>query len=292
MDLAPAVSGMFSQATQMNRLKWRAVVRSSDQLRLHPALHELGLSGLFCSDQSNPHISEPVLITTNGVVMTGFRQLLGALVGKPADVDCFEQSISDDEALQFILRHHCTQSNWNAFNRIRIALKLEPALKLKAIANFRARGNDNGLANLPKAEYLDVRREIGRAAGVGGRNVSKVKEILNRAHPRLIDALRDGRLSIHRAAQLCVLPRAEQLNRFTDQASEQAISKLIRQSIVHIEGTPKEFDTKTILNTLLQRERQQPGSVEVRPSRFPRTIVLLDRGLFDWLPSQPETKRA
>jgi len=133
--------------------------------------------------------------------------------------------------------------------------------------------------------------EVGRAAGVGARNVGRVKEILKSAHPRLIDALRDGRLSINRAAKLCVLPRAEQIDRFTREAAERAIGSLINQSMVDLKSTTRDLDTITLLNAILQRERQQPGSIDVRFSRIPRTIVLFGPDLSNLRLFQPELQQ-
>jgi hypothetical protein len=73
---------------------------------------------------------------------------------------------------------------------------------------MRARGKYKGLANLPDAQRIDVREEIANAAGDSPRYVGNVKTILEVAHPRLIEALRDGTLSINRAIQFCKLPRA------------------------------------------------------------------------------------
>lgn len=261
--------------------QWRAVVCSPERLRIHPALQELGWSCLLGTNLGSLGRPEPILVTTDGIVMAGFGHLKTALDAKQADVTCFERALSEDEALEFTLSQHCARTNWNAFNRICIALKLEPALKRKAMANLAAICNQNDLANLPRAEHIDVRMEIGRAAGVGARNVGKVKEILKSAHPRVIDALRTGKLSINKAAELCVLSRAEQMDQFFDEASKRALSELIKQSIVRPKINALELDTITTLEAILQKERQQPGSIEVRLNRSPRTIVLFGSELSD-----------
>jgi len=70
---------------------------------------------------------------------------------------------------------------------------------------MRAGGKYKGSATLPDLERVDVRQQIATIAGVGARNVSNVKTILQVAHPRLIEALTDGTLTINGAMRLCKL---------------------------------------------------------------------------------------
>src|SRR5712692_5562793 len=107
---------------------------------------------------------------------------------------------------------------------------------------MRAGGKCKGSANLPEAQHIDVRQEIARAAGVGTRNVSNVRTILQTAHPRLIEALQDGRLTINRAIQWCKQPKAQQVERFTQYTLERATSKVIRQSITRLKKDKTSHD--------------------------------------------------
>jgi hypothetical protein len=40
-----------------------------------------------------------------------------------SEIYCIEHSLSADDSLAFILDHHQTQRGWNAFVRIRLALR-------------------------------------------------------------------------------------------------------------------------------------------------------------------------
>src|SRR5207248_2724141 len=111
------------------------------------------------------------------------------------------------------------------------------------------------------------------------RNVSNVKMILQAAHPRLIEALRNGTLSINRAVQWCRLPKVLQVEQFTRCGLERATNKVIRQAITRLGENVPSLDVLTLLNTLQQQEMRQPGSVEVRVSRLQRTIVLVGEDL-------------
>jgi hypothetical protein len=214
----------------------RPVVRYPQQLRLHRALEEFGWTGEIeefnqAARLSHLSVTDPILITTSGTILSGFGRWQSAVFNGLFEINCIEYPFNEDESLQFILTHHQTRSGWNDFVRICLALALETTLQQNAIENMRAGGKLKGLANLPEADRIDVRKEIARAAGVGNRNVSNVKTILQRAHPILVGALKEGVLRINRAHQLCKLPKAEQLEQFVSYSEERATNRVIRRSI-------------------------------------------------------------
>jgi hypothetical protein len=253
---------------------------------MHSAVARLNLANSlveFAKAKSTHGLSTcgPILVTANCTVISGFRDWQAALSDPTATVDCIEYSLSDEEALQFILIHHRPRRFWNSFIRIRLALELEPYFRAKAVANQSHGGRVKGWANLPKAECLEARREVAGLAGVGARNVSHVKMILGKAHPRLIDALQDGTLSIHRAVQLCNLSRNQQMEQFICGKVERATSKVTRQAIVlpRVEGPGK--DASAVLKLLQEHEIREPGSIVVRPGDRRETVILLGRDLAD-----------
>ena len=273
----------------------RPVARSPEQLRLHRALEELGWAGAIdefsdAARLTNPSVTEPILITTNGTILAGFGRWRLAVFDGWHEINCIEYPLSEDEALQFIISHHQPQHGWNAFIRIRLALKLEPYFQNRALENMRAGGKYKGSANLPEAQHIEVRQEIADAAGVCARNVSHVKTILQTARPRLIEALRDGTLTIHRAIQFCKLPGAKQLEQFIRYSEERATNKVIRQSIARPKEEKTIPDVLTVLDALQQQVARQPGSVAVRVGRHKRTVVLIGQDLFAGPPSQKELK--
>jgi hypothetical protein len=153
---------------------------------------------------------------------------------------------------------------------------------------MRAGGKYKGSANLPEAQHIDVRQQIACVAGVGARNVSNVKTILEVAHPRLLEALRDGTLTINRALQFCKLSRAEQLEQFIHYSEERAINKLIRRSMPQGKEKKASLDVVAVIEALQRMETGQPGSVVVRVSRHKRTVVLVGQDLLAGLPFQRE----
>ncbi len=277
----------------MSRPEGRPVVRSSEQLRLHRALEELGWIGLldeFNDDArlTNPFVTEPILITTNGTILAGFGRWRAAVLNGGHEINCIEYPLSDDEALQFIIRHHQSQQGWNAFTRIRLALTQEPYFQQRALENMRAGGKYKGLATLPEAQHIDVRQEIASAVGVGARNVSNVKTILKNAHPRLIAALFNGALTINGAMPFCELPQAEQLERFIRQSEDREINKVIRRSVLRPKEERTTADVAAVLDALQQQEARQPGSVLLQVGRFQHTVILIGQDLLTGPYSQKE----
>ncbi len=270
--------------TLVKRLEGRPVVRLPEQLRLHRALNELGWTGPIeefneAARLNTRSLREPILIARDGTLLAGIGRWRLALFEGRQEIHCIEYVLTEEESLEFILTYHQPRNGWNAFVRTCLALTLEPSLQQKARDNMRAGGKYKGSANLPEGQRIDVLQEIARAAGVCARNVSNVKTILEVSHPRLLEALRDGTLTINRATQFCKLPRAEQLEQFIRYSEERATNKVIRRSI----GRPKEEkigpDVVTVLDALQHQEARRPGSVAVRVGRHKRTVVLIGQDL-------------
>jgi hypothetical protein len=294
-QLVSAAPAQSFNPIAMSRSEGRPVVRSPKQLRLHPALQELSWTGAIdefndaarLKDQS---VLEPILITTNGTILAGFGRWQLAVSERRHEINCIEYPLSEDDSLQFILTHHQTRWGWNRFVRICLALTLEPSLQQRALDNMRAGGKYKGWANLPEAQRINLRQEIAGIAGVGDRTVSNVKTILEVAHPRLKEALRDGTLTINRAIQFCKLPWVEQLEQFIRYSEERATNKVIRRSIARPKEEKISLDVVTVLNALQHQEARQPGSVAVRVGRHKRTVVLIGQDLFEGLHSPKELK--
>lgn len=174
--------------------------------------------------------------------------------------------------------------------RICAALTLKPSLQKKALDNMRAGGRYKGSANLPEATRLDVRDEIGRIAGSGPRNVSNVERILERAHPRLIEALHNGTLTINGALQFCKFPKAEQLERFILHSEDREIAKVIRRAIHRPEQKEHDLDVVSVLQALVQQETGKPGSVAVRMTDSPSSVILVGQDLMAGAFSQGHLK--
>jgi hypothetical protein len=292
LEFISAVPPSFNP-TVMSHLEGRPVLRSLGQLRQHPALDAIGWTGTIqdldeAARSKSQSVPELILVTTDGTILAGFgRWRLAAFEGR-REIRCIEYPFSsEDESLQFIIRHHQLQRGWNAFIRIRLALKLESYFQQSALKNMRAGGKYKGSANLPEVQRIDVRQEIGKIAGVGARNV---RTILHTAHPRLIEALRDGTLTINRAIQFCKLPKKMQMEQFIRYSEGRAINRVIRRSIAQPKEKKASVDVLAVLDALQRQEARRPGSVAVRVSRDKRTVVLVGQDYIAGSHSQKELK--
>jgi len=172
-----------------------------------------------------------------------------------------------------MLRLQKRRNHWNAFIRIRLALKLEGALQQRALTNMQMGGKYKGAATLPKAAQVDVREQIAAIAGAGGRNVSKVKEILDKGHPRILGELANGSISINRAHQFCRLPFARQLEALTEEYCDRVASDI--EGNLLLQGKEnRPLEAKAVLKSLQQLEEHQPGSALIQFSRRKRSVIL------------------
>jgi hypothetical protein len=171
---------------------------------------------------------QQVLVTQRGVIMAGFGRWRMAVSQRVLTMECREYTLTDEDALQFMLSLQSKHKCWNPFIRICLALKLEGTLQQRAMINMQLGGKHKGSAMLPKAAQIDVREHIAAIAGAGCRNVSKVKEILEKAHPRILGELANGSISINRAHELCRLPSSKQLEALTEEYCDAVSSDIER----------------------------------------------------------------
>ncbi|HEV7676005.1 MAG TPA: hypothetical protein VGQ12_15850 [Candidatus Angelobacter sp.] len=286
---SPRVSGGMS-------LQGSPVNRPSGELRLHPVFLKLNQVGTLINSavhgrKPQGSVPEPILITSSGIVIFGVMEWHAAVSDGRQAVNCTEYQLSDDEALQLILRLQQSRGTWNSFIRIQLALQQEPCLQAKAHANQVAGGKDKGLANLPEAKQIDVRQEIAYLAGACPRNISKVKTILRKAHFRLIEACQTGIVTIHRALQLCRLDMAEQIEQLSRYFNERSRGKTTRQAINVLRMEKMAPEPGVLLRALLQRETQTPGSIVIKAGTRKRTLILVGRDYWAELTSSMETTR-
>jgi len=274
----------------------RSSVRAPEELRIHPALCELGWPEVEelnnAAQLTQQYMPEPIFISSSGIILAGFGLWRLAVVEKRLEIHCIEYPLTDDESLQFILRHHQIRRGWNAFVRICLAVKLEAYFQQQALDNMRAGGKYKGSAILPDAQRIDVREQIARVAGACPRYVSNVKTILNAAHPRVIAALRDGCITINRAMGLSQLTKAEQMERLTRYWEDREINEVIRHSVTPPQGERTYCpDMSALLDAIQRQEGRQPGSTVVRLGRLQRTVILVGRDLLSRSLAQSELKQ-
>lgn len=291
---APALAGSAnnsvvptsaSQLINSSTFKWHRVSRPPGRLRLHPTLVRLNLiKSAIDLDQpivlQGKNVRETIVITASGTIISGFNAWRQAVTENQPYVDCVEYSFGDEEAIEFILIQHRPRRAWNNFIRVRLALEREPHYERLAFANQIAGGKYKGSANLPKAAQIEVRERIAAVASVSGRTVFNVKTILKKAAPRLIDVLQEGTLSINQALKWCSLLQWQQVEKFREYITERAIDKVIGRAIGQSAIQRPRPDPGVVLHALRQQETREPGSIEVRLGKGPKTVILIGQDLW------------
>ena len=280
------VAVAVSQACEMTAVgdEGRIVVRLLQELRIHPALEEAGFCAFLPELQEVTRCQcpvlpeQPVLVTQSGVILAGFGRWRMAVSQRVLTMACREYTLTDEDALQFMLSLQKKRNYWNPFIRIRLALKLEGTLQQRALINMQLGGKHKASATLPKAAQIDVREHIAAIAGAGGRNVSKVKEILEKGHPRILAELANGSISINRAHQFCRLPSSKQLDALTEEYCDAVSSDIDRDLLWQGKGN-QSLEAIPVIKTLQLQEEHQPGSISIKFSRRKRSVLLVGMDL-------------
>ena len=88
LELVSAVAQQSFNPTAMSRLVGHPVVRSPEQLRLHPAMKELGWTGVIdelnaAARLKDQPVPEAILITTKGFILAGMGLAVSAFGWQP-----------------------------------------------------------------------------------------------------------------------------------------------------------------------------------------------------------------
>ncbi len=207
---------------------FRSVRHHPNELRPHPGYIRNNVAANSCqlaalAELGELAFREPLFITRDRIILDGLARWTLARLQKRAAFACIEFEMSEEAALQYLLKRR--QTGLNDFVRISLSLELEPFLKNKARANQQAGGRKKVWSTLTEDASFDVRKEIARAAGVSVGNVTKVKQLVATADIEIIKALREKDLSIHRAWMWSKLPPDEQREKLWRKRSEKGIAQ-------------------------------------------------------------------
>ena len=206
------------------------------ELRAHPsyARHKLSvdvskLSAL--SERGDLAFCDPIVITHDRIVIDGYARLELAKRNGTPTLNCIERDVTPEEALEELIRAHCSSRGLTDFVRIELALDLEPYFREKARTNQEAGGKEKGSSKLTIAQPVDTRREVARVAGVSSGNVRKVKHILMGACLTLRQAARTREVSIHLADKWSHEPHARQQEYLRRRRIERGLKKRARNFV-------------------------------------------------------------
>jgi hypothetical protein len=293
----PSTSGPGGPESLSGDVQGRLVTCSVDELRPHPSYvrHQIAVP----VPQLSPLVElgdllfrEPLLITQDGTILDGYaRWKLARRQGRPT-LPCIKFDLSEAEALHWLLQKHRRSEGLNAFSRTIMAQELEPWLKEKARSNKQAGGQQKGSSNLTEADKLDVRSEIAAVAGVSTGNVSKVKQLLLHAQPALLQALREGEVSIHRAWIWLQKPE-QQLDQLRLHQNLRGITHKI-DSLLQAHRHPagdEPLDVARILVALAAMVPERTASILVAEVEVPGEALLVSAGLRRALSGQGELQQ-
>jgi hypothetical protein len=261
-----------------------------DELHPHPSYVRLRftvpvskLSAL--AEQGDLAFREPLVITRERIVIDGYARLeLARRQGRPT-LPCIEYELTEEEALRWLLQRHRRSNGLKDFCRILLALELEPYFRTRALSNQRLGGQGKGSSRLTEAERVDVRKEIADAAGVSLGNVTKVKQLVGTAYYELLDALRSGEISIHRAWKWSLESPERQIDALRSYRTNKGVNKAIRDLISRQEPTnrPTAPDLGSLVRRLSALKPDECGSINVSVIRVPGKTIFVTEGLIQSL---------
>ena len=230
----------------------------------------------------------PLLTTKDGLILDGHTRWELALQEGRFSVACIEYALTDEQALMVMLDQYRRADRLNAFCRIVMALALEPHWRAQARERQRQGGSGPLSPTLTKADAIDVRAEIARAAGVGAGNVTKVKQLLETATPAVRNALRRGEISIHLAWQWRQLGPDQQ----NEQLDQYRYRKDIHHTIRHLLRKHKDEQDKVL--TIEQFAARLAGPARGRLAHvtlhvvdLPGPALIVTRDLYEHLLEEP-----
>jgi ParB-like chromosome segregation protein Spo0J len=270
----------------------RLVTYRVDELRPHPGYlrHHITVPSSRLSPLSVPGAflpREPLQITPRGTILDGYARWEAARRLALPTIDCLEYELSEEEALLWLIQKHQRSDGLNAFCRILLALELEPWFKARARGNQQLGGLKKGSSNLAEADRLDVRSEVAAAADVSTGNVGKVKQLASAAHPDLLEALRAGEVSIHKASVWLRKPD-KQLDALGVHRNRRgittAVNSLLRAHQGH--GRGEQLDASHIVEALGRFSSEQSDIILVAEVKVPGIVLLVSTALRQTLTSQ------
>lgn len=104
--------------------------------------------------------------------------------------------LSEDEAVEWIIRNQFGRRNLSKADRALLALELEETIKKKAKENQKQYFGNQHSGLSPKSakvhKHIDTREEVAKIAGVAPDTVGKVKKIRDKGTPEQLERVREG----------------------------------------------------------------------------------------------------
>lgn len=202
------------------------------------------------------------ITTWNSIIIDGHnRYILCGLHGIPFDTRALDFA-SRTEAIIWIIRNQFDRRNLSVTDRMDLALRMKS--EIQAQAQLRRRetegrpkaGHEKLTENLPEVSRSDreTRTQVAALAGVSGRTLDKYEAVKNTAAPELLQATREGKVSIHAAAQAAkTLTKEEQIDALSKAPGK--LGEVVRKEIAR----KKEIDEANAWVLETNAKYQPPG---------------------------------
>ena len=266
----------------------RMVHRPTTTLRPHPVYQELcgpivAIRVRRVAQQAGP-IGEPLVTTTDGTILDGHARWQVATERQQPTLPCIEYDVTEEEALQIVIRRHRTSEGLNDYGRIVLALGLEPYFRDRSDRPRPAPSGMKPSSNLTNVGRRDVRKDIAGEAGVSTGNVTKVKQILESVMSDVRERLLRGEVSIHRAWQWRTLSASGQRDALWEHLHHGAIKKTIGRLVrAHADDRPpaRSVDVATIV--LGGLAIYDAADITVAVAEVPGRAIVVTRACYDEL---------
>jgi hypothetical protein len=266
-----------------------------DELRPHPSYvrNHLRVSASKLSalaERRDQAFLEPLVITRDATILDGYDRWELAQLQERSSLPCIQFDLTESEALHWLIQTHRRSNGLNDFSRILLALELEPWFRENARSNQRAGGLNKGSSNLTEAARLDVRSEVARGAGVSVGNVTKVKQLTLTANAELLQALRSGEVSIHRAWLWSKESPERQREELRLHQSARSTKKTINLLLSRHRSKklPVLSDLADLIGRMSALDTRRFGPVSVAVVKARGRTIFLTEDLFQALESQQE----
>ena len=266
----------------------RMVHRPTATLRPHPVYQELcgpivAIRVRRVAQQAGP-IGEPLVTTTDGTILDGHARWQVATERQQPTLPCIEHDVTEEEALQIVIRRHRTSEGLNDYGRIVLALGLEPYFRDRSDRPRPAPSGIKPSSNLTTVARRDVRKDIAGVAGVSTGNVTKVKQILDSVMPDVRQRLLRGEVSIHRAWQWRTLSVTGQRDALWEHLHHGAIKKTIARLVkAHADGHMPVQAVDVAATVLHGLAMYGPADLKVAVVDVPGRAVVVTRACYDEL---------
>jgi len=179
---------------------------------------------------------------------------------------------SMDDVHLWMIDQHLGRRSVSDFQRGVLALRKKDivASRIKVVVPV-----DSGEAALPAPEKLHTRESIAKAARISSNTVVQIEKIQKSAAPELVEAVKQGTISINAAAAVASLSNEEQIAAVAGGKKElQQAAKRVREAKVTARPVSDEGEDNDSLEAQVRRLKQQVAALTAENEGLKRQLGL------------------